>query len=194
MRHLAAIPGDAVAATAASAAGQALSLPELISAALVHVQPSKDYTDSRRGLNGCVVGDDDDNDDEDDDDDEDYDDNEDDVDDKDMEAEYHVHPEYHDTADEKAAARAMLRAAILVNHMWFAAGVPVLWWFPSEDALHANAVHEPSRRAYYAAHVRRVVLSKRGAMWRALFSADSGQNDAADTTVRLVILLAKATA
>ncbi len=69
---------------------------------------------------------------------------------------------------DRAVARASLLAAILVNRTWYTAGVPILWRRPSEDALDANAIPSAARRAFYAAHIRHVTLSKRGALWRAM--------------------------
>ncbi len=70
--------------------------------------------------------------------------------------------------DERAAARATLQAAVRVNHTWYMAGLPILWRCPSEDALAADAIPSAARRAFYAAHIRHVALSKRGALWRAI--------------------------
>jgi hypothetical protein len=72
-----------------------------------------------------------------------------------------------------AANRAALFAALLVNHTWFAAAVPILWACPSEDAPGFDAVTAPARRAFYAAHVRHVRVYRRSTLWRALADAEA---------------------
>jgi hypothetical protein len=83
-------------------------------------------------------------------------------------------------AIETAAARATLRAAILVNRMWFMAGVPILWCcLPDDAALDCVSVPEPARRAFYASQIRHVSVAKRGALWQSLSSGTSSVADAA---------------
>lgn len=64
--------------------------------------------------------------------------------------------------------RALLQAAIRVNRTWYMAGVPILWRRPSADALGAQAIPLAARRSFYAAHIRYLILSRRGALWRAI--------------------------
>jgi hypothetical protein len=109
---------------ASSAASRVLCLPEIISAILAHILPTINYFNNR-------------------------------VDDSDGDHDHYEPLDYDTdtTADERAAAQASLRAAMLVNRVWYAAGVPLLWRSPSEDALGAVAVIEPARRALYSAHI-----------------------------------------
>jgi hypothetical protein len=133
---------SAATSSASSAAARVLRLPELISAILAHILPSWN------SFNISVDEGDGDHD--------------------------HYEPQDYDAdtaADERAAAQASLCAAMLVSRAWYAAGVPLLWRCPSNDALGAAAVTEPARRAFYAAHVRQVRISHPGALWRALVDA-----------------------
>ncbi len=84
-------------ASATSAAAQVLRLPELVSAIPAHIQPTESYFS-----NSADDGDDDHD---------------------------HFEPLDYDAdaaAAERAPARAVLRAAVLVNRAWYAAGVPLL--------------------------------------------------------------------
>jgi hypothetical protein len=76
-------------------------------------------------------------------------------------------------AAERAAreSRSALRAAALVNRVWFAAAIPLLWQCPSPAALAADAVTTLERRAFYTRYIREVCMSWRCPLWRALADA-----------------------
>jgi hypothetical protein len=142
---------EAASPCATSAASRALGIPELVTAVLAHLPQPDAFVD--------VTADHDDA------------------------MDYFDYTSFDAAVAERAAARAAayatLRAAVLVNRLWYAAGVPLLWACPSDDALHVSAVSEAARRAFYAAFIRHVYLTKRGALWRALTNADGGPDDKA---------------
>jgi hypothetical protein len=76
-------------------------------------------------------------------------------------------PDFVHAADGAATPDA-LSSAIRVNGTWFVAGVPLLWRFPSEHALHRYAFDDARRRALYTPHIRLLHLSGQHAMSRAL--------------------------
>jgi hypothetical protein len=65
----------------------------------------------------------------------------------------------------EAAHRAALRAAALVNRVWFATARALLWARPSEEALGSDAVVGPARRAYYASPIVKLRVTRRGPLW-----------------------------
>ncbi len=78
----------------------------------------------------------------------------------------------------EAAHRAALCAAALVNRLWFAAAMPLLWARPSEEALGSDAVASPARRAYYASLIVKLRVTRRGPLWHALAHADGSHGSA----------------
>jgi hypothetical protein len=79
-----------------------------------------------------------------------------------------------DNGDASASASAVpagiaaLHAAALVNRLWFAAAVPLMWQQPTEEALATDAVTTPARRAWYASYIQKVHVSGPSPLWRAL--------------------------
>ncbi len=67
-----------------------------------------------------------------------------------------------------------LATAVSVNRMWCSVGLPLLWRRPSERVLAgAAAVASPSRRAWYATHIREFRLATHSLLWFAISSSRS---------------------